>query len=74
MSKISDHLKTQPDRSMKKWAEELGVSRPYLYGLADGSRTPSLEVAMRIQSRTGGAVPITAWPSLAALIEAAREG
>lgn len=57
---------------MQIWADQLGISRPFLYGLLDGSRKPSLAVAAKIERATGGAVPITTWPNLNAVIEAAR--
>lgn len=55
------------------WAERFGVSRPYLYSLLDGSRQPSLDVAIRIASATNGAVPLTSWPKLAKIVRAGRD-
>lgn len=48
-------------------ARELGISRPYLYQLADGSREPSFELALLIEERTGGKVPVTGWPRFSRL-------
>lgn len=72
MSTLSAYVKTLDNQSKAAVAEQLGVSRPYLYGLLDGTRQPSLEVAQRIARATDGAVPITAWPNLAAIIAAAQ--
>ena len=72
MSTLSEHIKGQPEKTMSEWAGRFGVSRPYLYQLVDGTRYPSLPVAMRIAKATNGAVPITAWPNLAAVVDAAK--
>ena len=57
---------------MGEWASELGVSRPFLYGLLDGTRQPSLEVAQRIDAATKGKVPLSSWPRIRAVLEAAK--
>lgn len=72
MSKLSEHIKRHPGKNMSEWAVSLGVSRPYLYQLVDGSRYPSLPVAMRIAKATNDAVPVTAWPNLAAVVDAVK--
>lgn len=54
---------------MREWAAEFGISRPHLIALMDGSREPSINVASRIQERTGGEVPITVWPNIAAMMK-----
>ena len=72
MSTLPAFIKTQPDRPMREWADMFGISRPHLIALLDGTRAPSLAVARRIQQQTAGAVPITAWPNIAAVIDAAR--
>ena len=71
MSTLSQHIKGQPQKSLALWAQDFGISRPYLYALIDGSRNPSLEVAQRIATATCGAVPLEAWPNLWAVIDAA---
>jgi transcriptional regulator with XRE-family HTH domain len=43
------------------WAERLGISRSYLSDLLNRKKTPSLELAVRIQNLTGGAVPASSW-------------
>jgi len=43
------------------WAERFGVSAGYLSDLERGKKTPSLEVAVRIERVTGGAVPAVSW-------------
>jgi DNA-binding transcriptional regulator YdaS (Cro superfamily) len=72
MSTLSEHIKGQPEKPMQAWADELGVSRPHLYALISGDRQPSLDVAMKIEAATGGAVPISSWANHAAVIAAAR--
>lgn len=72
MSTLSEHIKGQPEKTMSEWAGRFGVSRPYLYQLVDGSRYPSLPVAMRIAKATNDAVPVTAWPNLAAVVDAVK--
>ncbi|AZV00253.1 Cro-like protein [Paracoccus phage vB_PkoS_Pkon1] len=71
MSTLRDYIKSQPRKSRKEWADCFGISRPYLYGLMEGTRHPSLDVALRIADITEGAVPVMAWPNLAAVIRAA---
>jgi len=43
------------------WAKRLGVSEPYLSQLINRRKTPSLEIAGRIERETGGAVPAMSW-------------
>jgi transcriptional regulator with XRE-family HTH domain len=42
-------------------AEELKLARGYVDLICSGSRRPSLEVALRIEKLTRGAVPATSW-------------
>lgn len=39
----------------------LGRTKSLLYGLRKGTRTPSLETAIRIEEVSGGAVPASSW-------------
>jgi DNA-binding transcriptional regulator YdaS (Cro superfamily) len=39
-----------------KFAEKVGISQPYLNQLLAGKRTPSADVAQRIEAATKGAV------------------
>lgn len=43
------------------WADRLGVSRSYLSDLLNGNKTPSLELATKIERATGGVVPASSW-------------
>lgn len=72
MSTLSEYIKSQPDRPMREWASEFGISRPYLIALMAGDRSPSLDVAIAIQDATGGDVPIEAWPNIRRLLDGAR--
>jgi DNA-binding transcriptional regulator YdaS (Cro superfamily) len=74
MSTLADYIKSQPPKSLALWARDMGISRPYLYGLMDGTRYPGPEVAVRIAQATGGAVPVEAWPNHAVIVQAARQG
>ena len=42
-------------------ANALGISQPHLSLLMAGKKRPSLELAIRIERVTGGAVPATSW-------------
>jgi len=42
-------------------ADRLGISQAFLSQLLNGRRTPSLELAVRIERLTGGAVPAASW-------------
>ncbi|WP_424967310.1 helix-turn-helix domain-containing protein [Dinoroseobacter sp. S375] len=70
MSTLHKHIKSQ-GWNMTNAAAALGVSRPYLYGLLDETREPSLEVAQRIEQATGGAVPVSGWPKFKKVLRAA---
>ena len=48
-------------RSRTAWAADLGISKSYLSDLLNGKKTPSLDLAVRIQRMTGGAVPAHIW-------------
>jgi len=72
MSNLTAYIQAQPNRTMKEWAKDLGVSRAFLYALMDGSRQPSLIVAQRIDAATEGKVPITTWPNIRAVVDAAH--
>ena len=71
MSTLTHIIKSNPEKSIACWAAQFGISRPYLYGLMDGTRTPSPEVAMQIERETAGAVPAASWPNIAAMLSAA---
>jgi plasmid maintenance system antidote protein VapI len=71
MSNLDTYIKSKPEKSMQAWADDFGISRPYLYDLVNGTRLPSIEVAVRIERGTGGTVPVVTWPNLAAVLRAA---
>ena len=74
MSTLSEYIKREPDKKPMEWAATFGISRPYFYDLVGGNRYPSIAVANRIAAATGGEVPVTVWPNIAAVLDAAREG
>lgn len=72
MSTLQKYIKSQPQRPMREWADDFGISRPHLIALIEGDRTPSLEAAQRIAAVTGGAVPIQSWPNIRKLLDDVR--
>jgi transcriptional regulator with XRE-family HTH domain len=59
--------------SQRAFAEKVGVSPSFLNEILRTDKEPGLETAQRIATATDGAVAVSAWPRLAALIAAARE-
>lgn len=47
-------------------AKELNISQPYFSLLLAGKKTPSLELAIRIEKWSAGAVPVASWVEPAA--------
>jgi plasmid maintenance system antidote protein VapI len=43
------------------WAQRFGVSKSYLSELVNGNRRPSLDLGVRIEAETGGAVSCASW-------------
>lgn len=70
MNTLSEYIKKQPERPMREWADNFGISRPHLIALTTGDRYPSVAVAKRIERETLGLVPVTAWPNIRAIFEA----
>jgi len=60
MGKLSEHLR-QAGVLQSAFAEVLGVSRGHLSALISGARLPSLDLAVRIERETAGAVPAASW-------------
>lgn len=71
MSTLSNYIKGHGEKTRAELAAAFGISRPHLYSLIDGTRQPSIAVAVRIASATNGEVPVTSWPNLNAVISAA---
>jgi len=57
---FAEYLKTTGD-SQVSWARRLNVSNSHLCGVLSGKKKPSLELAVRIERETGGAVPASSW-------------
>lgn len=72
MSSLKTHIKSQPARPMREWAERFGISRPHLIAIMDGERSPSLATARRIEEGTGGAVPISEWSNIRQMLDDLR--
>jgi len=52
---------TRSGENQAAWAKRLCVSRSYLSGLVNGNKSPSLDLAVRIERLSGGEVPATSW-------------
>lgn len=74
MMTLAQYLESE-NLTQADFAKLLGVTQATVSKLTGGShrRFPSVETAKRIATVTGGRVPITAWPNLAAVVEAAQE-
>jgi len=48
-------------RSQSAWAVKLGISKGYLSGILSGAKRPGLDLAVRIERLTDGAVPVDSW-------------
>lgn len=59
--KFSEYFKPLPPEKKKEMADKLDVSLGYLYRLAGGFSSPSLELAKKIRRRSKGAVPLQEW-------------
>jgi len=71
MSTLAEFIKAKSGTTMTAHASAFGVSRPYLYSLCDGTRSPSFKVAKRIEAASDGAVPVQSWPKFAEIMGAA---
>ena len=49
------------DGKQRDLAEVFGISQPYLSSLLTRNKRPSLELAVRIEQITNGAVPVASW-------------
>lgn len=66
MTPLTEYMKSEraAGKNQAKVAARLGISRSYLSEIASGAKKPSLDVAVRIERETGGAVPATSWIDL----------
>ena len=48
-------------RTVTEWAQTVGITDSYACHLRKGRKRPSIEVALRIERATEGAVPVAAW-------------
>ena len=49
------------DADVEDIVTQLGTSRSTFYAILDGSRTPSVPIAIRIEKLTNGRVTVYAW-------------
>lgn len=61
--KLIEFISTPAGRvvSLAEWARRVGVTRGYLCQLRDDTKTPSIEVAWRIEKVTDGQVTMQDW-------------
>ena len=57
MATLSEYLK-RADITQRQFAEDAGLSRSYLNEIAQGLKTPSLDVALRIQRAAKGKIDL----------------
>jgi len=57
---FKDHI-IASGQQRKDWADLLKISTSYLSLLEAGRKTPSLDLAVRIERATNGAVSATSW-------------
>lgn len=60
MTHLQNFASTYPGKQ-HDLAAAFGISRPHLSLLLAGKKRPSLELAIRIERATDGAVPATSW-------------
>lgn len=60
MSQLRTFL-SQTRTKQAELAKRLGVSCGYMSELVKGDKTPGLELAVKIEDATGGAVPARSW-------------
>lgn len=70
MKNLKAYIDSRASEPMRKVAEDLGVSRPYLYDLLSNKRQPSLAVALRIEAATCGAVRVSSWDNFSQIVAA----
>lgn len=58
--------------AQKRFADEIGASYGSVSLWLSGARLPALPSALRIQAATGGAVKVTDWPHLRAMVLSVR--
>ena len=69
MMTLSEYL-AKAQLTQREFARDVGVSASHLNEIVRGVKAPSSGVARRISDRTGGQVPFTSWPNIAALVRA----
>jgi len=60
MNNLSKYIS---DRGMTRgeFAKRVGISAPYLSEILSGPKRPSIDLAFKIESETGGEVPASCW-------------
>ena len=71
MEKLASYLERH-GLTQRQFADSIGKDQSVVCRLANGLAAPGLDTAIRIQTATAGEVPITAWPTIAAVVAAAR--
>lgn len=66
---LKDIVKSSGE-TQRVWASRLDVTEAYLSRLLSGTATPSLDLAVRIERATGGAVVPSSWLAVSELRKA----
>lgn len=66
MEKLREYL-SKAQKKQNKFAEEIGVSAPYLSQILTGQRRPSLGVVARISVATGNEIELSDWSDILGL-------
>jgi transcriptional regulator with XRE-family HTH domain len=61
-----------PPRTLTSVARDLDVSHPLISEWEKGTRKPGVELALRLEKLTGGAVPIESWGYTRDLVDLMR--
>ncbi|WP_408033810.1 helix-turn-helix domain-containing protein [Thalassovita litoralis] len=58
---ISTYVERRPELSHREIAAQLGISRPFLTQLLNGSRGPSRATILHIEKASGGEIDVASW-------------
>lgn len=59
---LNEYIEQYPSpKTQAEWAIFFGLSQPFLCQILGGKRRPRYPTMLRIERRTRGAVPVSAW-------------
>jgi DNA-binding transcriptional regulator YdaS (Cro superfamily) len=59
---LRTYLERAPKGERRRLADAIGTEVEYIYQLSGGHRTPSLDLAKKIEQATAGQVTVHDWP------------